>query len=54
MSDSHTVDLEESEDFQRMRAYDKEWSGPKFVGVLVVTLVIAISIIYGLSSLGSG
>jgi len=54
MSESQPIDLEESDDFKRMRAYDKEWTGAKFIGVLVVTLVIAISVIYGLSSLGSG
>lgn len=53
MSADHHAAIED-EDFQRMRAYDKEWNGPKFVGVLVATLVVAISVIYGLASVGSG
>lgn len=53
MSADHHAAIED-EDFQRMRAYDKTWNGPKFVGMLVVTLAIALTVIYGLSSLGSG
>lgn len=47
-------DAIEDEDFQRMRAYDREWNGPKFVGMLVATLAVALTVIYGLSSIGSG
>ena len=53
MSEHHAVE-EESEDFQLMRRYDREWSGPRLLQIGVVTLVIAISIIYGLAQLGSG
>jgi hypothetical protein len=53
MSTDHHAAIED-EDFQRMRAYDKQWNGTKFVGVLVVTLAVAMTIIYGLSSIGSG
>lgn len=53
MSADHHAAVED-EDFQRMRAYDKNWNGPKFVGMLVVTLAVALIVIYGLSSLGSG
>ena len=55
MSEAHGHDAQaETPEFQRMRAYDKEWSGPRFVGTLVITLTIALSVIYGLASLGSG
>ena len=47
-------DAIEDEDFQRMRAYDKNWTGTKFVGVLVATLTVALTVIYGLSSMGAG
>ncbi|MDO9016728.1 MAG: hypothetical protein Q8S73_16875 [Deltaproteobacteria bacterium] len=53
MSTDHHLAIED-EDFQRMRAYDKEWTGAKFIGVLVATLAVALTIIYGLSSIGSG
>jgi hypothetical protein len=53
MSTDHHLATED-EDFQRMRAYDKNWNGAKFIGVLVGTLAVALTIIYGLSSIGSG
>jgi hypothetical protein len=53
MSVDHHAAIED-EDFQRMRAYDKNWSGAKFIGVLFATLAVALTIIYGLSSMGSG
>ncbi|MEZ4411113.1 MAG: hypothetical protein R3A52_32225 [Polyangiales bacterium] len=44
----------EDADYARMREYDQHWNGPKFVGMLVVTLAIALTVIYGLASIGSG
>jgi hypothetical protein len=35
---------------KRFDAEDKNWGGPKFVGLAVVTLVICISTIYGMST----
>jgi hypothetical protein len=29
---------------------DKEWTGPRFVGLAIVTLVIAIGLIYAMST----
>ncbi len=45
---------EESEDFHRMREFDKEWSGPRLVMLGFVTLGVALPVIYGLASMGSG
>ena len=53
MSTDHHLATED-EDFQLMRAYDKKWSGAKFIAVLFGTLAVALTIIYGLSSIGSG
>lgn len=53
MSADHHL-AEESEDFKRMREFDKHWNGPKFVGTLVATLAVALTVIYGLASIGSG
>jgi len=55
MSEAHGHEAhEETPEFQRMRGYDKTWTGPRFVTTLVITLTIALSVIYGLASLGSG
>ncbi len=54
---AETVDLHdrpEDADYARMREYDRHWNGPKFVGMLVVTLAVALTVIYGLASMGSG
>lgn len=53
MSEHHAVE-EESEDFKLMRRYDRDWSGPRLIQIGAVTLVIAVSIIYGLAQMGSG
>ncbi len=54
MTESEHAVHEESPEFQRMREYDKVWTGPRFIGVLLVTLVIANAVIYGLASMGAG
>lgn len=52
MSEQHAV--EESEDFQLMRRYDRDWSAPRLLQIGAVTLVISVAIIYGLAQMGSG
>lgn len=55
MSDAHDHhDREESDEYKRMRGYDAEWGGQRFIVMGGITLVIALSVIYALASLGSG
>lgn len=37
-----------------LKAADAYWTGPRFVGLLFVTLAIAIAVIYSISSVYSG
>lgn len=43
-----------SEEVARLKASDEFWTGPRFVGLLFLTLAIAIAVIYSISSLYSG
>ncbi|MBL8602841.1 MAG: hypothetical protein JNK72_13035 [Myxococcales bacterium] len=54
MAEHSTDTTEETPEFKLMREYDKNSSGQKFVTMLVVTLAIALTVIYGLASLGEG
>lgn len=45
-----STDTELSEDFRSMRQQDLAWSGLKLIGVGVVVLSIALTIIYVLAS----
>ena len=42
-----------NEEVARLKASDEFWTGPRFVGLLFVTLFLAISLIYTISSLYS-
>ncbi len=50
--DESKIDLTESDDFKSMRAQDAVWTGSKLIGVLVVTLSIALTVIYVISGIG--
>ena len=38
----------------RIAREEEEWTGPKLFGLMVVTLIVALSVIYVISSLKSG
>lgn len=38
---------------QRIAREEATWTGPKFMGLLVGTLVVALMVIYGIASIGT-
>ena len=38
----------------RIAREEEEWTGPKLIGLMVFTLIVALSVIYTISSLKSG
>ncbi len=38
---------------QRIAREEETWTGPKFMGLLVATLAVALAVIYGIASIGT-